>query len=171
MVEVAAGHQRRGGDHGRAHLVPQVVAQQAAGLQRAGVRSERDQAVVDAGFEPLGQRRLARGRVLQPEFGRGLRVLQARREHAQAAVEPGAARGVARVVARVGLELGGQRLHHFQQRAGAAVQLRHGFQPLGRQRAAFEPIDHRWRLVTPLGRGRLSKPAARRPPEPFGGLG
>jgi hypothetical protein len=140
VVEAAAGDQRGRGRDRRPHLAPQVGAQQAAGVERAGVGTEGDQAILDAGLEPLGQRRLAVHRGLQPELGRGRHVLQARRKRADAAVELGAARCVTGVVARQHLELGRDQLELLEQRPGAAGNLAHGLGPVGRQHAAFEPF-------------------------------
>ena len=150
MVEGAAGGQRGRGDHGGAHALPQMVAQQLTGLHRTGVCAERDQAVAHLRLQPLGQGRLlAHGR-FQPAPGGLFHALQTRGQNAQTAVELRQTGRVAGVVSCLGFELCGHALEHLEQGAGVALQRLDPRHPLTRQLALVQSIDHRWRLVVAL---------------------
>ncbi len=176
VVEAATGDQRRRGGHGRPHTAPELAAQQAARVERAGVGREGDQPVVDTRFQPLGQRGLARLRLLQPELCGGRHVLQPGSEGANAAVELRAAGGLGRFFTGQGPQPHGNGLQLLEQGGRAAGDLAHGLGPILGQHAVAQSFVGRrhaeletGRPVAPVAWAHATLPASDR--QPFGRLG
>ena len=137
VVKAAATGERSRGDDGAAHLTPQILAQQVARHDRAGMRREHHQAGAAVGLEPLGQRLRA---MLQHQRAGAHHLGQAWRQLAQAGVHQRVGQGLRRVFFGAQLQLGPQRLQGFGQATRMALNQGHGLQQLHRQHARAEAV-------------------------------